>query len=40
MLPQEKEFKYLRILFRSDVKMELEMDRRIGAASAVMKALD
>ncbi|KAK0144408.1 Ankyrin repeat and sterile alpha motif domain-containing protein 1B [Merluccius polli] len=39
LLPQVKEFKYLQILFMSEGKMECEMDRRIGAASAVMRAL-
>ena len=39
LLPQAKEFKYLGVLFMSEGKMEWEMDRRIGAASAVMRAL-
>jgi len=39
LLPQAKEFKYLRVLFTSEGRMEREMDRRIGAASAVMRAL-
>ncbi|KAK0132409.1 hypothetical protein N1851_032714 [Merluccius polli] len=39
LLPQVKEFKYLRILFMSEGKIEREMDRRIGAVSAVMRAL-
>jgi len=39
VLPQAKEFKYLGVLFTSEAKMEWEMDRRIGAASAVMRAL-
>ncbi|KAK0132165.1 Retrovirus-related Pol polyprotein from type-1 retrotransposable element R2 [Merluccius polli] len=39
LLPQVKEFKYLGILFSSEGKMEREMDRRIGVASAVMWAL-
>ena len=39
LLPQAKEFKYLGVLFTSEGKMEREMDRRIGAASAVMRAL-
>ena len=34
-----EDFKYLGILFTSDGKMEREMDRRIGAASAVMRML-
>ena len=37
MLPQEEEFKYLRVLFISEERMEWEIDRRIGAASAVMQ---
>jgi len=39
LLPQVKEFKYLEVLFTSEDKMEQEMDRQIGAASAVMRAL-
>ncbi|KAK0140999.1 hypothetical protein N1851_021987 [Merluccius polli] len=39
LLPQVKEFKYLGMLFMSEWKMEREMDRWIGAASAVMRAL-
>jgi len=39
LLPQAKEFKYLGVLFTSEGKMEREMDRRIGAASTVMRAL-
>ena len=39
LLPQAKEFKYLGVLFTSEGKMEREMDRRIGAVSAVMRAL-
>jgi len=39
LLPQAKEFKYLGVLFRSEGKMEREMDRLIGAASAVMRPL-
>jgi len=39
LLPQAKEFKYLGVLFTSEGKMEREMDKRIGAASAVMWAL-
>ena len=34
-----KEFKYLGVLFTRETKMEREADRRIGAASAVMRAL-
>jgi len=37
LLPQAKE--YLGILFTSEGKIDREMDRRIGAASAVMRAL-
>ncbi|KAI3360397.1 hypothetical protein L3Q82_002311 [Scortum barcoo] len=33
-LPQVEEFKYLGVLFTSEGKMEREIDRRIGAASA------
>ncbi|KAI3361009.1 hypothetical protein L3Q82_012904, partial [Scortum barcoo] len=36
VLPQVEEFKYLGVLFMSEGKMEREIDRRIGAASAVM----
>ena len=39
LLPQAKDFKYFGVLFTSEGKMEREMDRRIGAASAVMRAL-
>ena len=38
-LPQAEEFKYLGILFMSDGRLVGEMDRRIGASSAVMRAL-
>lgn len=38
-LPQVKEFKYLGVLFTSEGRREREIDRRIGAASAVMRAL-
>lgn len=34
-LPQVKEFQYLWILFMSDGKMECEVDKQVGAASAV-----
>ncbi|TWW62742.1 hypothetical protein D4764_04G0013890 [Takifugu flavidus] len=40
VLPQVEEFKYLRILFTSEGRMEREINRRIGAASAVMQALN
>ena len=39
ILPQVEEFKYLGVLFTSEGKMERKIDRRIGAASAVMRAL-
>ena len=42
MLPQVEEFKYLTssiVLFMNEVKMEWEIDRQIGAASAVMRTL-
>ena len=39
ILPQVEEFKYLRVLFTSEGRMEREIDRRIGAASAVMWTL-
>ena len=38
-LPQVEEFKYLGVLFTSEGKMEREIDRRIGAAAAVMRSL-
>ena len=34
-----KEFKYLRVLFMSEGKMEQEIERWIGALSAVMRML-
>ncbi|KAI3352719.1 hypothetical protein L3Q82_020175 [Scortum barcoo] len=37
VLPQVEELKYLGVLFTSEGKMEREIDRRIGAASAVMR---
>ena len=40
VLPQVEEFKYLGILFTSEGRREREIDRRIGAASAVMRALN
>ncbi|TWW73526.1 hypothetical protein D4764_15G0009200 [Takifugu flavidus] len=39
LLPQVEEFKYLGVLFTSEGKMEQEIDRRIGAVSAVMRTL-
>ena len=37
-LPQVEEFKYLGVLFTSEGRMEREIDRRIGAAAAVMQS--
>ncbi|TWW71177.1 hypothetical protein D4764_17G0006600 [Takifugu flavidus] len=39
ILPQVEKFKYLGVLFTSEGRMEQEIDRRIGAASAVMQTL-
>uniref|UniRef100_A0A8C6NQZ4 Reverse transcriptase domain-containing protein n=1 Tax=Nothobranchius furzeri TaxID=105023 RepID=A0A8C6NQZ4_NOTFU len=39
VLSQVEEFKYLGVLFTSEGKLECEIDRWIGAASAVMRAL-
>ena len=39
LLPQVEEFKYLRVLFTSEWKMEREIDRWIGSVSAVMRTL-
>ncbi|TWW59340.1 hypothetical protein D4764_06G0008700 [Takifugu flavidus] len=39
ILPQVEKFKYLGVLFTSEGRMEQEIDRRIGAASAVMRTL-
>ncbi|KAI3362758.1 hypothetical protein L3Q82_001655 [Scortum barcoo] len=40
VLPQVEEFKaYLGVLFTSEGKMEREIDRRIGAAPAVMRSV-
>ncbi|KAK3551509.1 hypothetical protein QTP70_017371 [Hemibagrus guttatus] len=36
LLPQVEEFKYLGVLFTSERRMDREIDRRIGAAAAVM----
>ncbi len=33
------EFKYLGVLFTSEGRMEREIDRRIGVASAVMRSM-
>ncbi|XP_061892442.1 uncharacterized protein LOC133642332 [Entelurus aequoreus] len=38
-LPQVEEFKYLGVLFRSGGRVDREIDRRIGAASSVMRTL-
>jgi len=38
-LSQANEFKYLRVLFTSESKMEREIERWIGAAAAVKQAL-
>lgn len=38
-MPRVEEFKYLGVLFMSEGRMEREIDRRIGAVSAVMRAL-
>ncbi|XP_049451749.1 acetylserotonin O-methyltransferase 2 isoform X2 [Epinephelus fuscoguttatus] len=40
VLPLVEEFKYLGIFFTSEGRMEREIDRRTGAASAVMQALN
>ena len=34
-----EEFKYLGVLFTSEGRMEREIDRRIGAAAAIMRTL-
>ena len=39
LLPQVEEFKYLGVLFTSEGRMEREIDRRIGAASAVKRSM-
>uniref|UniRef100_A0A3B3QGI4 Reverse transcriptase domain-containing protein n=1 Tax=Paramormyrops kingsleyae TaxID=1676925 RepID=A0A3B3QGI4_9TELE len=39
VLPQMGKFKYLGVFFTSEGRMEWEIDRRIGAASAMMQAL-
>ncbi|XDV26977.1 hypothetical protein PO909_030586 [Leuciscus waleckii] len=38
-LPQVEEFKYLGVLFTSEGRLERETDRRISAASAVMRSM-
>lgn len=37
LLPQARGFKYLGVLFRSDGRMEWEMDRQAGVVSVVMR---
>ncbi|KAK3564905.1 hypothetical protein QTP86_030846, partial [Hemibagrus guttatus] len=39
VLPQVEEFKYLGVLFTSEGRMDCEIDRRIGAAAAVMRSM-
>ncbi|KAK3528617.1 hypothetical protein QTP70_006030 [Hemibagrus guttatus] len=39
LLPQVEEFKYLGVLFTSEGRMDCEIDRRIGAAAAVMRSM-
>ena len=39
LLPKVEEFKYLRVLFMSEGKMEREIKRRIREASAMMRKL-
>ncbi|KAK3539294.1 hypothetical protein QTP86_033724 [Hemibagrus guttatus] len=39
VLPQVEEFKYLGVLFTSEGRMDGEIDRRIGAAAAVMRSM-
>ncbi|TWW81710.1 hypothetical protein D4764_01G0015250 [Takifugu flavidus] len=39
ILPQVEEFKYLGVLFTCEGRIEQEIDRRIGVASAVMRTL-
>ncbi|TWW76601.1 hypothetical protein D4764_13G0012630 [Takifugu flavidus] len=39
ILPQVEEFKYFGVLFTSEGRMEQEIDRRIGVASAVMRTV-
>jgi hypothetical protein len=39
ILPQVEEFKYLGVLFTSEGRIEREIERRIGAASAVMRSM-
>ncbi|KAK3541007.1 hypothetical protein QTP86_010128 [Hemibagrus guttatus] len=39
VLPQVEEFKYLGVLFTSEVRMDHEIDRRISAAAAIMQSM-
>ncbi|KAK3517355.1 hypothetical protein QTP70_004696 [Hemibagrus guttatus] len=39
VLPRVEEFKYLGVLFTSEGRMDREIDRRIGAAAAVMRSM-
>ncbi|KAK3533819.1 hypothetical protein QTP70_031294 [Hemibagrus guttatus] len=39
VLPQVEEFKYLGVLFTTEGRMDGEIDRRIGAAAAVMRSM-
>ncbi|KAK3542618.1 hypothetical protein QTP86_031319, partial [Hemibagrus guttatus] len=39
VLPQVEEFKYLGVLFTSEGRMDREIDRRIGAAAAIMRSM-
>ncbi|KAK3528856.1 hypothetical protein QTP70_011737 [Hemibagrus guttatus] len=39
VLPQVEQFKYLGVLFTSEGRMDREIDRRIGAAAAVMRSM-
>ncbi|KAK3541996.1 hypothetical protein QTP86_009836 [Hemibagrus guttatus] len=39
VLPQVKEFKYLGVLFTSEGRMDREIDRRVGAAAALMRSM-
>ncbi|KAK3516423.1 hypothetical protein QTP70_011957 [Hemibagrus guttatus] len=39
ILPQVEEFKYLGVLFTTEGRMDHEIDRRIGAAAAVMRSI-
>ncbi|KAK3536250.1 hypothetical protein QTP86_000153 [Hemibagrus guttatus] len=39
VLPQVEEFKYLGVLFKSEGRMDLEIDRWIGAVAAVMRSM-